>query len=80
VLLASGDGRDGADPAEDEGAGADLAGDGGTEERDVNLAGDGSEGAEERVADGLLGAVVAADELVVLEVLRELLIPDQPRS
>jgi hypothetical protein len=37
------------------------------------------EGAEERVADGPLGAVVAADELVVLEELRQLLVPDQPR-
>ena len=37
------------------------------------------EGAEERVADGPLGAVVAADELVVLEELRKLLVPDQPR-
>jgi hypothetical protein len=40
VLLASGDGRKGANPAGDEGAGADPAGDGGTEERDANLAGD----------------------------------------
>jgi hypothetical protein len=40
----------------------------------------GGEGAEEHVADGLLGTVVAADELVVLEVLRELLVPDQLRS
>ena len=37
------------------------------------------EGAEERVADGPLGAVVPADVLVVLEVLRQLLVPDQPR-
>jgi hypothetical protein len=37
------------------------------------------EGAEERVADGPLGAVVPADVLVVLEVLRQLLVPHQAR-